>query len=119
MTNRPNTIQFNLCDGERTSKSLWKYTNKMKLNNGSNYTGYIDRFGKRVGLGTWTSPSRIYDFFGKGPQLSWTEYFGQWLDDQPNGFGCLRNIKGDGKTCIIYEGIWINGVPETSAVYRS
>lgn len=118
MANRLNKMQLKPFNGQLLSKSSYRYTNMMKLNNGSHYSGYIDRFGKRSGLGTWTSPSRIYDFFGKEPELSWTEYFGQWLDDQPNGFGCMRNIKGNGKVHIIYEGVWVNGVPETSAFYR-
>lgn len=96
-------------------KSWWTWTNGMKLSDGSNYTGNLDRFGRRIGFGTWRSPSRIYDYIGNQPQLSWTEYYGEWRNDKPNGFGEMRNIQGDGTVRTTYEGEWINGTPISSA----
>jgi len=96
-------------------KSWWTWTNGMKLSDGSTYTGNLDRFGRRIGNGTWRSPSRIYDFIGNTPQLSWTEYYGEWRNDKPNGFGEMRNIQADGAARTAYKGAWINGVPLTSA----
>ena len=87
----------------------------IKLSNGSTYQGAIDRFGKREGHGVWRSEIYIYGIVGEIEQTSsealshWVEYSGEWLNDQPRGFGILTQCQGDGTRKKIFQGDWING----------
>ena len=94
------------------SNGIWSNTSGARLNDGSFYKGYLDRFGKRSGKGIWRSPMTIfgaYDPQNMKSMFHWTEYEGEWCNDLPNGQGTTRKCCGDGTKVIVYEGAWHNG----------
>jgi len=99
------------------ASEIWTWTNQTKYANGSNYTGNLDRFGKRTGRGTFRSPIYFYGSFDVDNKASaativnWMEYYGEWCDDKPDGWGSVKRYRGDATTITIYEGVWANGVP--------
>ena len=99
------------------ASEIWTWTNQTKYANGSNYTGNLDRFGKRTGRGTFRSPIYFYGSFDVDNKASaamivnWMEYYGEWRDDKPNGWGIVKRYRGNGLTTTKYEGIWANGEP--------
>jgi hypothetical protein len=85
-----------------------------KYEDGSIYKGTLDKSGNRTGFGVLRSPITMfgaYDSQNPNTLLHWTEYAGQWLNDQTHGFGILRRCRGDGRNSIIFEGMWENGEP--------
>jgi hypothetical protein len=90
----------------------WSHTSGARMNDGSFYKGYLDRFGKRTGTGVWRSPMTMFGTYIPGKAKSmfhWTEYEGEWCNDLPNGQGTTRKCCGDGTKEIVYEGAWHNG----------
>jgi hypothetical protein len=95
-------------------KSCFTWTTGTKYANGSNYTGQLDRFGNRVGMGTLRTPIYFYgaiDAENTASIVNWMEYKGEWADDKPNGSGVARRYRGDGTSTILYNGIWAKGDP--------
>ena len=98
-------------------KSFWTWTTNTKYADGSNYTGNLDRFGKRTGRGTFRSPIYLYgsyDIENKASAatiVNWMEYYGEWRNDKPNGWGIVKSYRGNGLSTTKYEGIWANGEP--------
>ena len=93
---------------------LLAYWTTVKLADGSIYTGYLDRFGKRREMGTLRTPIYFYGAIedeNKASIVNWMEYHGEWHDDKPNGSGVVRRYRGDGTSIILYNGIWANGCP--------
>ena len=97
------------------SSEIWTWTNQTKYSDGSSYTGNLDRFGKRTGRGTFRSPIYFYGSFDIDNKASaativnWMEYYGEWCDDKPNGWGIVKSRRGNGLSTTKYEGIWANG----------
>ena len=90
------------------------WTKGTKYIDGSIYTGQIDRFGKRTGMGTLRTPIFFYGVIedeNKASIINWMEYNGEWADDKPSGEGIARRYRGDGTYTILYNGIWANGAP--------
>jgi hypothetical protein len=100
---------------ERSScNSIWTWTKGMKLADGSIYTGYLDRFGKRTETGTLRTPIYLYGAIedeNTASIVNWMEYRGEWHNDKPNGQGIVRRYRGNGTSIILYNGIWANGCP--------
>jgi len=95
------------------------WTNGMKLIDGSIYKGYLNRFGKRDGFGTFRNPIYIYGAIEPDKTsalIQWMEYRGEWCDDEPNGQGILKRYRGDGTSTVLYEGEWMSGLPASSAI---
>jgi hypothetical protein len=102
-------------NSERSScNSIWTWTKGMKLADGSIYTGYLDRFGKRTETGTLRTPIYFYGAIedeNTASIVNWMEYRGEWHNDKPNGQGIARRYRGNGTSIILYNGIWANGCP--------
>jgi hypothetical protein len=91
----------------------------LRMKDGTTYNGTIV-CGERNGLGLFRSTPLIYGAVRSktGEELiHWTEYYGEWRDDMPHGFGILRNVSGDGNVRNVFEGSWLKGIPESSAFY--
>jgi hypothetical protein len=96
-------------------KDVWTQA-AVKNVNGSTYVGHLDRFGNRVGFGTFKMrvDDCIYaakDLHNRPSLEHWLEYSGVWKDDEPNGFGILRRHLGDGRSIVEYQGVWCHGEP--------
>ena len=81
---------------------------------GSIYKGTLDESGNRTGFGVLRSPISMFGAYNSqntSTLLHWTEYTGQWLNNETHGFGILRRCRGDGRNSIIFEGMWENGTP--------
>jgi len=94
--------------------SCFTWTKGMKYADGSNYTGQLDRFGNRVGMGTLRTPIYFYGAIedeNKASIVNWMEYKGEWADDKPSGSGVARKYRGDGTYTVLYNGIWAHGCP--------
>ena len=91
------------------------WTTLTKYTDGSTYTGYLDRYGKRTGAGTFRVA--IYSTLSSAayPIATWMEYKGEWLNDKPHGMGVARRYRGGTESfCVstlIYNGVWANGEP--------
>lgn len=91
------------------------WTTLTKYTDGSTYTGYLDRYGKRTGAGTFRVA--IYSTISSAayPIATWMEYKGEWLNDKPHGMGVARRYRGGTESfCVstlIYNGVWANGEP--------
>ena len=112
MTAVPETVNCGF--GETESSCFWTWTKGMKYANGSIYKGHLDRFGKRTGAGTLRSPICVYGVYeptNTSALLNWMEYYGEWQNDKPSGWGIAKRYRGDGTTTTIYDGEWANGVP--------
>lgn len=102
---------------EPSFKGFWTWTNQTKYADGSSYTGNLDRFGKRTGRGTFRSPIYFYGSFdvlnkdSAATIVNWMEYYGEWRNDKPNGWGIVKSYRGNGLSTTKYEGIWANGEP--------
>jgi hypothetical protein len=75
-------------------KNVWTQA-AVKNTDGSTYVGHLDRFGNRVGFGTFKMrvDDCIYaakDLHNRPSLEHWLEYTGVWKDDEPNGFGIMR-----------------------------
>jgi hypothetical protein len=94
-----------------------KHTN-LRMKDGTTYNGTIVA-GERNGFGLFRSTPLMYGVVrSSGEELiHWTEYYGEWRDDMPHGFGILRNVSGDGNVRNVFEGSWLKGLPESSAFY--
>jgi hypothetical protein len=90
----------------------------LRMKDGTTYNGTIVG-GERNGLGLFRGVPLMYGVVrGTGEELvHWTEYYGEWKDDMPHGFGILRNVSGDGNVRNVFEGSWLKGIPESSAFY--
>ena len=104
-------------DVEPSFKSFWTWTTNTKYADGSSYTGNLDRFGKRTGRGTFRTPIYFYGSFdvvnkaSAATIVNWMEYYGEWRNDKPNGWGIVKSYRGNGLSTTKYEGIWANGEP--------
>jgi hypothetical protein len=90
------------------------WTKSTKYADGSIYTGQLDRFGNRVGMGTLRTPIYFYGAIedeNTASIVNWMEYKGEWADDKPSGEGAARRYRGDGTYTVLYNGIWANGCP--------
>jgi len=99
------------------SSEIWTWTNQTKYADGSNYKGYVDRFGKRTGTGILRTPVCVYgEYEPTNPSaiLNWMEYKGGWRNDKPYGWGILLRCRGDGTSTTSYKGIWVDGEPKKS-----
>lgn len=90
----------------------------LRMKDGTTYNGTIVA-GERNGFGLFRSTPLMYGVFRSSAEelIHWTEYYGEWKDDMPHGFGILRNVSGDGNVCNVFEGSWLKGIPESSAYY--
>jgi hypothetical protein len=97
-------------------KNVWTQAS-IKNTDGSTYVGHLDRFGNRVGFGTFKMRVDDCVYAAKDlpnrPSLEhWLEYTGVWKNDEPNGFGIMRRHLGQlGRSIVEYEGMWCNGEP--------
>jgi len=94
------------------------WTNRMKYADGSNYTGYLDRYGNRTGTGTLRSPIYFYGVVeaeNTASIVNWMEYRGEWKNDKPSGQGIARRYHGNGASTVLYNGIWAHGAPINEA----
>jgi len=101
-------------DTEPSSESVWTWTTNAKYADGSNYTGNLDRFGKRTGRGTFRAPIYFYGAIedeNTATIVNWMEYYGEWRNDKPNGWGIAKRHRGDGRSTILYKGVWAHGDP--------
>jgi hypothetical protein len=94
-------------------KDVWTQA-AVKNVDGSTYVGHLDRFGNRVGFGTFKMrvDDCIYaakDLHNRPSLEHWLEYSGVWENDEPCGFGILRRHLGDGRSIVEYEGVWRHG----------
>lgn len=91
---------------------------QMRMKDGTSYEGTIIG-SERSGWGLYRSTPLMYGVMrNSGNELiHWTEYYGEWKDDKPHGFGILRNVSGDGHVRNVFEGSWLRGIPESSAFY--
>jgi hypothetical protein len=98
----------------KSSSSSLTWAKNVKQHDGSNYTGQLDRFGNRAGMGTLRTSIYIFGSFDTGniaTLINWMEYHGAWRNDKPNGFGTAMRYRGDGNSTIVYKGEWVDGVP--------
>jgi len=94
------------------ASEIWTWTNRTKYADGSNYKGYVDRFGNRTGTGILRTPVCVYgEYEPTNPTalLNWMEYKGGWRNDKPYGWGIVSQHRGDGTTKTVYKGIWVDG----------
>ena len=78
MTTDPNTIV-----------NFWTET-RMRYSDGTAYRGRLDRFGNRVGFGTFTYATKTVDTYSR--PFGWMDY-----RDEANGYG------GDGTVVVLFE----------------
>ena len=84
------------------------WTNRTIYANGSVYKGSLDRYGNRTGFGILRT---CCDDFGTDSGGICMEYNGDWRNDKPNGWGCVKRYRGDATPITIYEGVWNHGEP--------
>ena len=105
----------NMTTEQHSFKSTWTWAKNVKHDDGSIYTGYLDRYGKRTGTGTFRTPINSGHESTTYPIATWMEYKGEWRNDKPHGMGLARRSRGGTESfCVstlIYKGIWANGEP--------
>ena len=105
----------NMTTEQHSFKSTWTWAKNVKHDDGSIYTGYLDRYGKRTGTGTFRTPINSGHESTAYPIATWMEYKGEWRNDKPHGMGIARRYRGGTESfCVstlIYKGIWANGEP--------
>ena len=83
------------------------------------YIGEI-RDGKKNGHGVLSTSAFVYSAMHTRAHSDnahlekWHEYTGNWVNDKLNGHGIHRQQCGNGKMLILFDGLWINGVPQAT-----
>jgi len=85
--------------------------------NGSCYLGEVSPDGLKYGKGQLSTAAIVVNCQGERITMTeanawfakWTEYEGEWVNDKMHGPGIMREMRGDGSSVIIYDGVWDNG----------